>query len=122
MSSPSQRPSFPPAVLEALRKGNKLEAIKLLREASKAGLAEAKSMVEAAQGMKPPQAKAPRQAAAPAHRASVGAHAVAPARPIPGYIPHSRSGLSPGEVPRGGGQAGWIFIVIAALITYFVLP
>ena len=119
MSSPSQRPSFPPAVLEALRKGNKLEAIKLLREASKAGLAEAKSMVEAAQGMKP--ANAPKQAAA-VHRPTVGAHAVTPARPIPGYIPHSRSGLSPGEVPRGGGQAGWIFIVIAALITYFVLP
>ena len=105
MTSPSERPSFPPAVLEALRKGNKLEAIKLLRQASKAGLAEAKSMVKA-----------------PTHRASVGAHAVTPARPIPGYIPHSHSGLSPGEVPRGGGQAGWIFVVVAALIAFFVLP
>jgi hypothetical protein len=104
----SERPSFPPAVLEALRKGNKLEAIKLLRQASKAG-----------PGMKPAKA-APKQAAA-AHRPTVGAHAVTPARPIPGYIPHSRSGLSPGEVPRGGGETGWIFVVIAALVSIFVL-
>lgn len=119
MTSPSERPTFPPAVLEALRKGNKLEAIKLLRQASKAGLAEAKSMVEAAQGMKP--AKPAKQAAAAVHRPTVGAHAVTPARPIPGYIPHSRSGLSPGEVPRGGGETGWIFVVIAALVAIFVL-
>jgi hypothetical protein len=105
MTSPSERPSFPPAVLEALRKGNKLEAIKLLRQAGKAGVV----------------AKAPKQAAAANGRASVGAHAVTPARPIPGYIPHSHSGLSPGEVPRGGGQAGWIFVVIGALVAFFAL-
>ena len=36
----------PPAVLEALQRGEKIEAIKLYREATGAGLAEAKDYVE----------------------------------------------------------------------------
>ena len=118
MTAPTDRPSFPPAVLEALRKGNKLEAIKLLRQASKAGLAQATSMVEAAQASKAAGANA---AGPPARPASVGAAAAAPAPPIPGYVPHSKSGLSPGEVPRAGGQSWWALVLVLGVVGFLVL-
>lgn len=38
---------LPPAALDALARGNKLEAVKLVREASGLGLAEAKDLVDA---------------------------------------------------------------------------
>ena len=45
--SPASRPAaVPDGVLEALRSGNKIEAIKRYREATGAGLAEAKDFVE----------------------------------------------------------------------------
>ena len=39
-------PKVPPGVLEALQSGNKIEAIKLYRQATGVGLAEAKDRVE----------------------------------------------------------------------------
>jgi hypothetical protein len=42
-------PRFPPAATEALLAGDKIKAIKLYREATGAGLAEAKDAVEKAQ-------------------------------------------------------------------------
>ena len=42
----AQRPQIPPGVLEALKAGNKIEAIRLMREGTKLGLAEAKALVE----------------------------------------------------------------------------
>lgn len=41
--------ALPPAVVDALQRGNKIEAIKLLREHSGLGLKEAKDAVEASQ-------------------------------------------------------------------------
>ena len=114
----TDRPSFPPAVLEALRKGNKLEAIKLLREASKTGLVEAKALVDAMQGAKAARAKA----ATPPRPPSVGVAArPAPGPPIPGYVPHSKSGLSPGEVPRAGGNFGWVLVLVVGAVVIFAL-
>ena len=101
MTAPTDRPSFPPAVLEALRKGNKLEAIKLLRQASKAGLA--------------------KPAGEHARPAPVGAPAVGHSRPIPGYVPHSQSGLSPGEVPRARGQSWWVVVLVLGVVAFLVL-
>lgn len=40
-------PTIPPQALEALRQGNKIEAIKVLRVASGLGLKEAKDAIEA---------------------------------------------------------------------------
>jgi hypothetical protein len=95
-------------VLAALRGGNKIEAIKLLRERTGVGLAEAKGIVDAHE--------------APAHD-DVADHmparrpAVAFTRPKPSAHV-KRDGLSPGEVPRtsGGLQAAIFFVAIAAAI------
>ena len=116
----ADRPAFPPAVLEALKKGNKLEAIKLLREASKTGLAEAKAMVEAVQAVRAGDKPAARPAPVEGRR-PVGATAVRHVPPMPGYVPHSKSGLSPGEVPRGGGELGWIVVAVVGLVAIFLV-
>ena len=118
----AERPNFPPGVLEALKKGNKLEAVKLLRAATQTGLKEAKMVVDALQSGNVPVAKPDgRPSTSSARMASVGAHAVHPPAPIPGYVPHSKSGLSPGEVPHGGGTGGWVFVIVAAVLVFFVL-
>ena len=106
----TQRPSFPPEVLEALKRGNKIEAIKLLRAAAKVGLAEAKSVVDALQG-----AQAGKAPAAPpaASRPNVGiAHKHHPVNP--NLV--RRPGLSPGEVPRSGDGMGWVVVLVGGLI------
>ena len=118
----AERPSFPPGVLEALKKGNKLEAVKLLRAATQTGLKEAKMVVDALQAGNAPAAKTDgRPSNSSARTASVGAHAVTPPAPIPGYVPHSKTGLSPGEVPHSGGAGGWVFVVVSAVVVFFAL-
>lgn len=73
---------LPPAAVEVLRRGNKLEAIRLLREHSGIGLKEAKDAVDAF------------------HRNSTTTIGV----------------LSPGEVPRSTGSYWWIAaLVVGAL-------
>src|SRR5258706_15512954 len=74
--------TLPADVVDALKQGNKIEAIKRLRAATKVGLAEAKAAIDAAEG----HAGFSSGTHSPAH--SVGA----------------RTTLSPGEVPRSGGQ------------------
>jgi ribosomal protein L7/L12 len=72
---------------EALKSGNKIEAIKLVRAATGLGLAEAKAIVEVFEG---------------------GAAAKNPA---------SRQGLAPGEVASSGGGTGkWIALIVVAAI------
>lgn len=92
--------TLPPDVVEALRKGNKIEAIKRLREATKLGLAEAKGMVEQLEQAKPSAPRAPHHNPPIAHR--------------PGN-------LSPGEVPRssGGGVAVAILLALAAFFAWW---
>ena len=104
----TQRPSFPPEVLEALKRGNKLEAIKLLRAAAKVGLAEAKTVVDAIQAgnappATPPAAKRPNVGLAHKH------HAL-----NPNLV--RRPGLSPGEVPRSGDGMGWVVVLVGGLM------
>ncbi len=92
------QPFAPPSaeVAAALKRGDKIEAIKLMREASGLGLKEAKAAVEALPG-----------------------EAVDPAT-------FRKSGLAPGEVPRG--SVNWariitffgVFIVVA-LVAYRLL-
>jgi hypothetical protein len=97
--------ALPPNVAEALRRGNKIEAIKLLREVTKLGLAEAKGMIDAIEahqkGGTTPTAAAPRKPMK---------HVQAPVRARP-----REDDLSPGEVPRSSSfNAAIALIVLAA--------
>ena len=91
--------TVPPEVVDALRRGNKIEAVKRLREASGIGLAEAKGLIDRLEG---------------------GAHAGQSAHPTPTTLHHAhpvqpeQSGLSPGEVPRGKEGTFAIVILVAA--------
>jgi hypothetical protein len=91
--------AVPPAALMALAKGNKVEAVRLTREATGLGLAEAKQLVENHQN------------------------------PAAGDFGHLSSGIptnpmaEPGRVPQGGFK--WLPIVIVVLVVvlawlYFV--
>src|SRR5258706_1917829 len=74
--------TFPADVVDALKQGNKIEAIRRLRAATKVGLAEAKAAIDAAEG----------------HGAfASGTHS-------PAHSVGARTTLSPGEVPRSGGN------------------
>ena len=104
----ADRNSLPPEVIDALKRGNKIEAIKRLREAMALGLAEAKNVVEAhdmVSGNSAPKEKAkPKagmQSAAAKHTSS--------------YIRHRDDDLSPGEVPRSMASPVGIVIAIAAV-------
>ena len=96
MANPTK--TLPPEVVDALRRGNKIEAFKLLRKAVGVGLAEAKARAEA---------HAPEAAAD---------------RPMSGNVPHAPlsaggrrvPGLSPGEVPRTGNGGPAIVVLLIA--------
>ena len=88
--------ALPPAALDALRRGNKIEAIRLVREHHGIGLKEAKDLVEQHEQL------------------------VAPT--VEGLSP--RNGLSPGEVPRTGSRITWLLVaaaIAAGLVYHFVL-
>ena len=91
---------LPEKVLEALRRGQPIEAVKLLRESGGIGLKEAVEAIDAQRRKKP----APPAIAAPAHT------------PKKQRVEMSR--LSPGEVPRSGGLAWWIAVAAAAWLAY----
>ena len=89
-------PNLPPQVVEALKRGDKAAAMKLMKEL--AGKA------------KPAKA---------AGAAKVFKHHHAP----PVLHDPRRPGLSPGEVPRTGAGFGWLLLVaIAILAIIAVLP
>jgi SMC interacting uncharacterized protein involved in chromosome segregation len=48
-ADPNSDPSLSPQIQEALRRGNKIEAIKLYRELTGVGLAEAKQVIDRAE-------------------------------------------------------------------------
>jgi hypothetical protein len=110
-------PPLPPEVLDALRRGRTLEAIKLLRK-SGFGLAEAKRLLEwqARQNTIPTRARPAEEGAAPE---SIP-RSMAPPRPM--AHPHQPAAtqasivrrLSPGEVPRGGGSGIGVGVLLVA--------
>lgn len=110
---------LPPQVLEALRAGQPLEAIRLLRESSGWGLKEAMGAI-ALHGGAVSKAKAPRKPR-PSTPHSVEVDSTHDDRKIEAsdlYDPR----YSPGEVPRS--QDGILWGVVAALIAlalYFFL-
>ena len=84
------------AAVAALAQGNKIEAIKLLRQATKLGLAEAKGIIDALDAAHARGAQSPPKTIHP-HAAH--------------HFPGRPGGLSPGEVPRSGGGGAVIAIV-----------
>jgi hypothetical protein len=103
--------SIGPAIADALKKGNKVEAIKLLRQASGLGLTEAKQLIDRYETAKLKTETAARTVAPPG---AISAHAYKP-----------RPGLSPGQVaPTGGSAAAAVVIAIiaaAAGAAYFLV-
>jgi hypothetical protein len=93
-----------PEIVEALKKGNKIEAIKLLRKASGLGLAEAKEYIERYEKAK--------------LKVETAERTVAPHHAAPLHVYKPRPGLSPGQVaPEAGGPlAGIVVAVIAAAL------
>jgi ribosomal protein L7/L12 len=98
--APAHRPAvpgvFPPAAADALRRGHKIEAIRIAREHLGIGLKEAKDLVEQHEQLIVPT--------------------------VEGLSP--RNGLSPGEVPRTSGRITWLLVVAAiaaGLVYHFVL-
>lgn len=82
--------NLPAAAEAALNEGNKIRAIRIVRESMNIGLAQAKAVVEAAETNSP----------MPAARARAAQH----------------DGLSPGEAPRSNGAAQAAFFVIAIIV------
>ena len=118
MTDPSK--VLPPPVIEALRAGNKIEAIKRLREVSGIGLGEAKALIDAVEHHARAAAKQGKQAASAA--ATMHAkHTGHPHAKHPNPLIMHRPGLSPGEEPRVGGHGWWILALIAAgVFVYFM--
>lgn len=115
--------TLPPQVLEALRRGRMIDAIKLLRESGEFGLAEAKSLIEwhARQNTIPTRrAGAPGPSSPP----DAGARAAVQARALlhPTRATANR-GLSPGEVPRTSSSSVGVgvLLVVAALVALYLL-
>ena len=88
-SFPASSSGPPPnSVMDALKRGDKIEAVQLMRTHSGSGLKEAKNAVDALEQR-------------------------TPTRP---------AGLSPGEVPPSGGATTWIVVlIIAGLVAYYFL-
>jgi len=90
----AEKITLTPEAVAALRNGNKIEAIRLMREKSGIGLAEAKAVVEAFE----------RVSAIPANAKVVMKQAIHVKRGAPVDLESPPPGLSPGEMPRGAGS------------------
>jgi hypothetical protein len=100
-----------PAIVEALKKGNKIEAIKLMRQASGLGLAEAKQLIDRYEAAK--------------LKTETAARTVAPHSAAAPHVYKPRPGLSPGQVaPSGGGPIAAVLVAVitaAAGAAYFLM-
>jgi len=106
----ADRNPLPPVVLEALRRGDKVVAIKLLREMTKLGLAEAKGMIDAIEAHEKAKGIAKPPSPSNVHGGMQHSH------PAPHRRPREDD-LGPGEVPRSSSFAGVaIMIAVAAIV------
>ena len=140
---PDHRKSLPVDVLVELLKGNKIEAIKLLREATGLGLKESKDTVDrhdrplkldpsaASASVKIPPAvidalqRGKKVEAVRLMRDTSGLDLKGAKDRIDMHLNESQRHLharAPGEVPRSNGVAGWIVAVaIVGIIAHYVL-
>ena len=112
---------LPPEVVEALRRGSPLEAMKLMRKANpKMGLAEAKKFLEAVQRMVP-TAAAQVKGQAQAHVGSSTPHTPPQKVAVHQYkqavrTTFERTGLSPGEEPKADSDWGPISLLVVGVM------
>ena len=92
--------------IAALRSGTKIEAIKLMREKSGIGLAEAKAVVEAFEKV----------SNIAGNTKVVMKQAIAVKRGAPVHVEAPRDGLSPGEVPRAAGPWKVAVAIVVAIV------
>lgn len=123
--------SLPPEVVEALKLGRPIEAIKRLRKSTGIGLAEAKAIVDAFSGGNTAY-QSPAQAARKQKRPPPAAEPGRPPEPPeehrheimapPDLLMPRPSGLGQGEVPNSN-SGFWlvVFLAFVALVGYFVL-
>jgi ribosomal protein L7/L12 len=107
---------LPDVVVEALQRGDKMAAVKLLRERTGLGLKAARERIEAAgfpaSGF-PEAAAAARQAALPHLN-----HRIDPPRD---QLAPRANGLAPGEVPRSNGAFWLVLLLLAAIAGYYLM-
>jgi hypothetical protein len=99
---PTPDGSLPPDVIDALRQGRMIEAIKLLRTGSGIGLKEAKDIIDAhiRRAAAPVGSQGAKDAAAASQRRMIANHS-------------NPGGYSPGEVPRSHNFS-WVIVVLVA--------
>jgi hypothetical protein len=108
--------NLPPEVVEALRRGNPVEAIQLLRKSNpRMGLSEAKALLDEVRKLAPkpnhPAATKPSHAGGlQVSEAAAAKHAAAPI-----HNPR-RPGLSPGEVPSSSSAAAGMLLFAAIVM------
>ena len=106
---------LPQAVVEALQRGDKMAAIKLLRERTGLGLKAARERIEQA-GFPASGFPAAAPSAAPAAQPHLEHRIDGPRAEL-----HPRAnGLAPGEVPRSNG-AFWLVLLLLALVAGYYL-
>ena len=140
---PDHRKSLPADVLAELLKGNKIEAIKLLRQATGLGLKESKDAIDRHAGLQrsDPSGASSRVQIPPAVidalqrdkkveavrllRDTSGLDLKGAKDRIDMHLNESQRNLherAPGEVPRSNGLAGWIVtLAIIGIIAHYVL-
>lgn len=122
--------SLPPEVIEALKLGRPVEAIKRLRKSTGIGLAEAKAIVDAFSGgntayQSPAQSRKQKRPAPPASPGHPPALPEEPRHEIvapPDLLTPRAAGLGQGEVPNSNAGFYWVlFLLFVALVGYVVL-
>ena len=106
---------LPPAVVEALQRGDKMAAVKLLRERTGLGLKAARERIEQA-GFQASGFPAAASSAAPAAQPHLDHRIEAPRD----HLAPRANGLAPGEVPRSNG-AFWLVLLLLALVAGYYL-
>ena len=107
---------LPEAVLEALQRGDKIAAVKLLRERTGLGLKAARERIESAGS---PASNFPAAAASAAstalphldHRIETPRHVLAP----------RANGLAPGEVPRSNASFWFVLLLLGIIVGYYMM-
>jgi len=106
--------NIPPQVLQAVQRGNLIEAIKFLRQHKpQLGLAEAKALIEAIQKQGVPPLVQKAQARVESH-ASQTPHTPHAHHAVPSA--NMNPNVSPGEVPRTGSGSVFAVMVIAIVV------
>ena len=119
---PATLTNLPAAINAALANGDKLAAVKLLKDATGIGLKEAKDRIESGD---PSQWMASPAAYPPAHTAPSPSPSVARATPSAAPPAWSQPGFEPGKVETSfNGKRALIVLLLAALVAgwYFWRP